>query len=242
MMSSPESSSPAASLCFDLHLHTKRHSGCSNLSPRRACELALERGLHGLVVTEHRFRWPDAELAPLRKAFPGLRLLSGMEVTLVEGHDVVLLGEALPERAPRLMHTRDLEDMLAPARERVFAFVAHPFRYTDTRGKRLERILELVDGIEMCSVNILRAGFHGSDVYVSDVSDLYEQARKDFGLVPVWATDAHSEAAVGALATQVPGPVESMADLVAALRRGMTQEYQNQELLRRILFRGFDLA
>lgn len=235
MMCSPEFSSPAGTLCFDLHLHTKRYSGCSALSPQRACELALERGLHGLVITEHRVRWPETELAPLREACPGLLLLSGMEVTLIEGHDVVLLGEALPERAPRFMRIRDLETMLAPVREQVFAFVAHPFRYTDVRGKRLERILAFVDGIEMSSVNILRAGFSERDAYVSDVAGLYELARQDFSLVPVWATDAHSEAAVGALATQMPGPVESMADLVAALKQGKTQEYQNRELLRQIL-------
>ncbi|MFO7595612.1 MAG: PHP-associated domain-containing protein, partial [Desulfocurvibacter africanus] len=154
---------------------------------------------------------------------------------LVEGHDVVLLGETLPERSPRFIRTRDLEDMLAPVREQVFAFVAHPFRYTDARGKRLERILALVDGIEMSSVNILRAGFSGKDIYLSSLAELYEQARRDFSLVPVWATDAHSEEAVGALATQIPGRVESMADLVAALKRGETQEYQNRDLLWRIL-------
>ncbi|EGJ49467.1 PHP domain-containing protein [Desulfocurvibacter africanus] len=222
-------------MLFDLHLHTTRYSGCSALSPRRACELALERGLHGLVITEHRIRWPEAELATLREASPGLLLLSGMEVTLVEGHDVVLLGDALPERSPRFMRTRDLEGMLAPVREQVFAFVAHPFRYTDARDKRLERILALVDGIEMSSVNILRAGFSGKDTYVSSAAALYEQARRDFGLVPVWATDAHSEETVGALATQIPGRVESMADLVAALKSGGTQEHQNSKLLRRIL-------
>jgi hypothetical protein len=125
--------------------------------------------------------------------------------------------------------------MLAPVREQVFAFVAHPFRYTHVRDKRLERILAIVDGIEMSSVNILRAGFSAEGGYVSDVARLYEQARHDFHLVPVWATDAHSEEAVGVLATQIPGPVESMADLVAALKRGDTQEYQNRKLLRRIL-------
>jgi len=220
---------------IDLHLHTARHSDCSALSPRRACELALARGLHGLVITEHRFRWSETELAPLRQAFPDLLVLSGMEVTLVEGYDVVLLGDGLPARAPMLMHARELEAILAPRRESVFAFVAHAFRYSLSRNRRLERILELVDGLEMNSVNILRTGFRAEERYVPKVADLYEQARSDFGLVPVWATDAHSEAAVAALATQLHGPVESMAQLVAALRGGETEEVQDRNLLREFL-------
>ncbi len=220
---------------FDLHLHTTRYSGCSILSPRRACELALARGLDGLVITEHRVRWPEAEIASLRRAFPGLVVLAGMEVTLVEGHDVVLLGEGLPDKTPMLMRLRDLEAMLAPVRGEVFAFVAHAFRYAHTRSRKLERILAAMDGLEMSSVNILRAGFSNGERFAPDVAGLYEQARRDFGLVPVWATDAHSEAAVGAMATRVRGRVESMAGLVAALKGGGTEEDQDRELLRGLL-------
>lgn len=220
---------------FDLHLHTTRYSGCSALAPQRACELALARGLDGLVITEHRVKWSEAELAPLREAFPGLLVLAGMEVTLAEGHDVVLLGEELPDRAPLLMRARDLEAMLAPVRGRVFAFVAHAFRYTHKRSGKLERVLAVVDGIEMSSVNILRTGFSGNERFVPDMAELYELARRDFGLVPVWATDAHSEAAVAAMATRVRGRVDSMAGLVAALRGGGTEEHQNRELLRKLL-------
>lgn len=220
---------------IDLHLHTRRYSGCSSLDPLKACELAQARGLDGLVITEHRVRWTDAELASLREAFPGLLVLSGMEATLVEGHDVVLLGEGLPYSLPMRMRARDLESLLAPVREEVFAFVAHAFRYSLDLGRKLERVLALVDGIEMNSVNILRVGHVRDGEYMPHAAGLYEQARRAFGLVPVWATDAHSEAAVAALSTRLPVRVDSMAGLVAALKAGQTEQVQDRELLGKLL-------
>ena len=222
-------------LRIDCHVHTSRYSSCSRLDPDRACELAVRRGVDVLVFTEHCRRWDDADLDTLRRRFPGLTLLSGLEITLVEGYDVVVLGKGVPSVVPFPMRLAELETFLRPLRENLFSFVAHAFRYTDVRDSKLDAVLDVVDGMEMLSVNVLRAGHTASGHgYRSMREELYRAAMEEHRLVPVWTTDSHHETALGTLATELDmdAPPADTAALAAALCRGEAAEYQNAELLR----------
>ncbi len=80
---------------IDCHVHTARHSACSDIDPAQACRLALARGLSGLVFTEHHHQWEECELECLRQDFPGLGLYTGVELTLAEGHDMIVITDAV---------------------------------------------------------------------------------------------------------------------------------------------------
>lgn len=223
-------------IIIDCHLHTTRYSRCSRLAPERACELALARGLDGVVITEHRRRWSDAELEPLRRAYPRLLLFSGMEVTLAEGYDVVVIGPGVPQMAAYHTPLEDVAGWLE--RGDVFAFLAHAFRFTRVMDAEMRQALEVVHGMEVNSVNILRAGSREVDGSLQPDNALqYLDAAMSRRLVPLSNSDAHAEAAVGTLATRLdaPRPVRTLDELVAALFAGRTSEFQNPDQLRACL-------
>ena len=224
-------------LSVDCHSHTTRYSACARVDPEQAVTLARARGLDVLVLTEHHVRWSEAELTELRKAAPGLTLLSGMELTLAEGYDVVLLGPDVPQTLEPRMLLEELQPLRAGWGEH-FVFVAHPFRYLDYLDLDLHRVLQVVDGIEMTSCNIFRAGaVEHNGGYVSDRAELYEQARQRQGLVPVYNSDSHTEPGVGAVAMdlETAGPIRTMGDLVAALRTTTPSEAQDPGLVAQVL-------
>lgn len=231
------------SLCVDCHFHTSRYSACSRVDPEDAVTLARLRGLDVLVITEHHRRWPERELeelralAPVPRQSPGLAILSGMEVTLAEGYDVVLLGDDVPEALEPGMLLDDLQRLRSGWGPH-FAFVAHPFRFTNYMDLELARILDVVDGIEMVSCNIIKAGYvRENGLYVSDRTELYDMAKERNRLVPVYTSDAHTEPAVGALTmdVDVDTPVRSMADLVRALKTTTPRMAQDPALVSRVL-------
>jgi predicted metal-dependent phosphoesterase TrpH len=51
---------------FDIHVHTRKYSGCSFIDPEDLIQQAVEAKLDGLAITEHGMRWPDDEFASLR--------------------------------------------------------------------------------------------------------------------------------------------------------------------------------
>jgi len=222
---------------IDCHLHTARYSACSRLDPERACKLALARGLDALVFTEHHRYWPREELARLGADHPGLTLLTGVELTLAEGYDLVLIsGEARPRLAAYPPFSA-VVDALAAVREHVFAFVAHPFRYDPELTRELAEIMAWADGLEAGSVNVLRAGYHVVGGRIRpDCKALTEQTAQSFGLVQVYNSDAHDEPAVGAIANDFPGETVRDEDaLVRLLKRAQPGEHQEPALLARLL-------
>jgi len=218
---------------IDCHVHTSRHSACSAMSPEEACAAAVARGLHALVLTEHHYQWRPAEMDALRRAFPGLALYSGTEITLAEGHDVVVVGDAvrldLLPGCPLVL----LAQALAPARDRVFAFVAHAFRWSDRVTPEAEPVFRWADGLEMNSINILRAAWRWREGRLEPESaPLYADAARDYDLAPLFNSDAHRTAAIGCIAGELPGaPPADEAALAALLRQAGETESQEASRL-----------
>ena len=67
---------------FDIHIHTRKYSGCSFINPEDIIGQAMEAKLGGLAITEHGMRWPDEEFAALQKLalLHGLVLINGQEI------------------------------------------------------------------------------------------------------------------------------------------------------------------
>ena len=223
---------------IDCHLHTNRYSPCSSLDPATACSCALERGLDSLVITEHSIQWSPSEIRELQQQFPKLQLYSGLEVSLAEGCDVVVIT---PQRGLILPFGTSLEELLqavSSSRSESFLFLAHAFRWTDELSNGLERVLEHMDGLEMNSTNILdpkpprRAGR-----FPARLQGLYESLQKAWQLVPLFNSDAHASQTVGSLANDLDGfqPPADESGLAELLKQHSPQEHQNLKLLKRLV-------
>jgi len=225
---------------IDCHLHTRPYSSCSLIDPERACKQALAGGLDALVFTEHHLRAATRELTRLRRMHPALRLYSGMEVSLREGFDLVLISSDLEPRIPPFLSFNALKRRIAPYRDRAFIFLAHAFRYTEQRDAAMEDILSYVDGLEMNSINILRGGrLPGRDVFLPRAAALYEAALRDYGLIPLYNSDGHVPEWIGSIYNEVETKElpesheshESEDDLAELLKRSTPKQRQNAALL-----------
>ncbi len=220
-------------MLLDCHLHTSIHSPCSSMEPEDMCRAALAGGVDALVITEHSVQWRPWDLDALRAAHPGLTIYSGMEVWVEEGYDVAVIAANMPP-IPFMPPFARLISLLAPVREEVFVFVAHPFRYVEGMTEELQAIFKQVDGIEMNSVNILRGGWErDGERFLSGKHRLYQEARQRFGLVGLYDTDAHHVRSVGTIANLLEGetPPGSEAELAALLKSARPMEHQNPKAL-----------
>ncbi len=189
---------------FDLHLHTYRYSPDSEIDPFDLVRRAKEIGLDGIVITEHDQLWPEAELAELRKAAPGLVVLGGVEVSARDG-DVLCYGVTDLTRLRRGTRWGDL--CREVRRQGGCAVAAHPYRW----GQNFDRLLESeapdLAGLEMLSNNM--------------TPDLRERAAEFSARRPEFATlgnsDGHELDVVGCCHTEFAVDVRSNADLVAAI-------------------------
>jgi predicted metal-dependent phosphoesterase TrpH len=191
---------------FDHHLHTKRHSPDSNIDPLELIDRAPRVGLHGVVITEHDYQWETAELADLAGRAGALRVLSGVEVSAREGHFLVYGLPSLADVEPGI----PVADLLKVVRGHGAAIVAaHPFRW----GQPFEEIIAAngpaFDAIELVSNNVTR-----------ETRSLAESLLERTPMGSTGSSDAHEIDVVGCYFTRFDEPIESMAEFVAALRRG----------------------
>ena len=223
---------------IDCHLHTSRYSECSRLNPDTACRLALDRGLNAVVITEHQRQWPPDELEALRRRFPGLALYNGLEATLDNGVDVIVITE-----------NHGIEVPVGLSREEFFAskwfdvktsflFIAHLYRWSSEPPHRLGEMAPFLHGLEMSSFNILDGQFQRDNgLYTPLARDSYRQTRDRFGLQGLFNSDAHDATAVGCIANEIQSAhaPASEAELASLLKRATPKEYQDPELLQELL-------
>ncbi|NIA13396.1 MAG: hypothetical protein GWP08_04890 [Nitrospiraceae bacterium] len=195
-------------LLIDLHVHTRAHSGCSQIDPEALIRQAVKAGLHGVVITEHQYQWAESDLRALvdRSGEPNFLLLSGFEDMSTQGH--ILIYGMSAEHAESFPLGLAPEEVLEQAHELgAVCIAAHPTR----AGVGFdERILSLpFDAIEIQSSN-LRDHEHR----------LAARLASDTGLRPVATSDAHQLKNVGCYATEFDDPIQSMPDLLESLRCG----------------------
>ncbi len=195
-------------MLIDMHTHTSVHSTDSNLLPHDLITRAAERGLDGVVLTEHDVVWPSDRAARLSEEI-GILVLPGVEVTTELGH-VLVYG--LHSFVPRISDARRLRS-LCDERDALM-FLAHPARDPGLRVPR-DR-MQLFDGVE---------GLNGCD------GPLQNQSASSRGrtrpLPPIGGSDSHALHEVGTAATDFDADIHSLDDLLAALRSG---DYRPQSL------------
>ena len=196
------------SLRIDLHCHTRRHSGCSAIDEYQLIDRAVERGLDGLVITEHHYQWGEAELDELREKAkaPGFLLMAGFEYSSSRG-DILIYGLE-PEQVAAFRPAGDPEVMLRKALDLGAACIAaHPTRAQIPFDERIARMP--FHGLETRSVNLQ-----------DHEQRLAMRLARNLGIPPTASSDAHRLEDVAAYATEFDDPIHGMADLRAALIRG----------------------
>lgn len=191
---------------FDLHMHTKRYSGCSQIDPFGLVRRAREVGLDGIVITEHDWLWEEHLLNELRASQPDLIILAGIEVSARDG-DMLVYGVTDPFKVPKGIGWSKLCDEVH--RQGGVAVAAHPYRWNQRFDEIVEKQKPALDGMELMSSNM--------DAHLRQLAATY-QARS--GLPGFGNSDAHAEHSQGIAWTEFEADIRTNKDLVAAIRSG----------------------
>lgn len=189
---------------IDHHVHTSRHSPDSAIEPEVLVERARLAGLDAVVITEHDYQWEPGELAELNAGLDGLVVLSGVEVSAIEGHFLVYGLPDLEGVEPGVT----LAELIEVVRSRDAAIVgAHPFRWDQDFGAIVAAHGPAFDALELVSNNVS-----------PETRSKTEALLKAQPMGATGSSDGHVPDAVGCYYTEFPGEVRSIRDFVRALR------------------------
>jgi len=195
-------------MLIDLHVHT-HFSSCGRLSLPEILEHAGQRGLDGVCITDHHSVQALERITPGLQP-NGLRLFVGQEYSSDHG-DFLIFG---PSAAlPQGLTVQAL--LAAVARIGGAAVAAHPFRPQRPTSEfivrdKLCRIVESVNGRNNAAAN-----------------QSITQWRRQYDLIECAGSDAHTLEELGKAKTRFHIPIDSTADLVYALNRGLCAPYEN---------------
>ncbi len=190
---------------FDQHVHTSKHSPDSEIDPFELVRRAIEAGLQGVIITEHDYQWEPSELDELRREADGLTVLSGAEISALEGHFLVYGLPDLEGIEPGIPVGKLVEIV---RRHDAAIVAAHPFRWEQEFEEILDAQGLVFDALELVSNNI-----------TPDTRHLTHQLAQKHGLAMTGSSDGHQPEVVGCYFTEYLEPVRSMSDVVSALRR-----------------------
>jgi len=202
---------------FDIHIHTRRYSGCSFIDYEDVVGQAVAAGLSGIAITEHGMRWPDEEFDGLQKmaACRGIVLINGQEINTCdsanrsEGEFLVFgLQRSLTQlySATRLVQTVHDEGGILIA--------AHPYKLS--RGGRShyygagDRVYQLqLDGIELCHPD-----------HSEQAMKKVRQAMDALQIPGTGGSDAHKILNIGSCVTIFENPVHNEEAFIREIRAG----------------------
>lgn len=202
---------------MDLHIHSM-YSGESLADPRDILETAIERGLDGICITEHHSLYASRPFERLKKQYPSLVVLRGVEISTDAGHMLVYgvddtewddWGNSKP------VNGQELIDRVL--RLGGVAIPAHPWQVMESAGNQEglqftvdERISTLsnLTAIEVCN---------GKQLGHPSICEILGAYAKQMGLGGIGGSDAHAPENVGNAYTVFKTPVCSSRDLVKAI-------------------------
>ncbi len=192
-----------------MHTHSREHSPCSKIAAVDLVRAAVDQGLDGLLLTDHHYLWPHAELRALRAAaaVPAAFLLaSGQEVTTADAGDVLVYGA--PEAIGPWIRLGELRRRCPEAA----LVLAHPWR-----GQKRPTMLELFDA-HIDAVEVLNR----HHAFSRNRQAL--RAWRELGFVAIGGTDAHDRQ-VGTYPTVFPEDVTGLDTLVASIKEGTCRPF-----------------
>lgn len=191
-------------MLLDLHMHEQTFSSDSYLSLETIVQIAKDRGLDGICITDHDsvdLRQQGAEYSR-QVSFP---IIVGVEYYSLEG-DIVAFGlDQVPDQRMGAQAFINLVKSQGGA-----CISAHPFRNNNRGlGEQLSVITGL-DGIE---------AFNGSTSPQANQKAL-DYCRR-LGIQPIGSSDCHVPEQVGHFATWLPDWVTTEQELILSLQKGL---------------------
>ena len=208
---------PVPMSVFDLHIHTRRYSGCSFIDYEEIVEQAVAAHLEGFAVTEHGMRWPDEEFDKWRKtaARRGIVLINGQEINTCnsanrsEGEFLVFgLRRSLTQACSAV----ELVDIVHDEGGVIIA--AHPYKLSRGGKSHYYGAGDLVyqlnlDGIELCHPD-------HSETAMKKV----QKAMDELKIPGTGGSDAHKILNIGSCVTIFENDVNSEEDFIREIRAG----------------------
>ncbi len=196
---------------FETHSHTREHSACSAVSAEELITRAAELGLAGLVVTDHHFQNPAAELRAIadRVGAHDLVVLSAYEVTTVDPATGMHAGDLLvfgtPDDTAMEIWTPYPEACARARQLQALIISAHPFREGMGAGNRVFQMD--IDGMEILNQN-----------HAQPQVERAREAVRRTGLIGTAGSDAHRADQLAQFVTVFQNPVRTMDDFINELR------------------------
>ena len=190
---------------IDLHVHTKERSACGESGEEEMLQAAVNYRLDGLVFTDHHRFIPLGRLEALNRKYAPLRVFGGIEISVDEGEDVLVLGARDPA-----LETRNwpYARLFAFVHERDgFLALAHPFRYQDEINIDIETYPP--DAIEL----------HSKNTGACDAPRILAVLER-LDLLPLCNSDAHSAEHVGIYYNQLAREPGDERELIQTLKAG----------------------
>jgi hypothetical protein len=196
-------------MLIEMHTHTSEYSPCSKISAGELVQLAMDRNLNGIVLTDHHYLWREDKLSDLKSRLncpDDFLLLSGQEVTTRDYDDVLVYGA-----------TDDIQMGVSVNQIRLqfpqAAIVwAHPYR--GTRRPKCEQLFNPdFDGIEVLN----RHHRLSSNVFAL-------KEWKYWGFAALAGTDSH-DANVGVFPSVFDADIKNIDDLVIAIKNNKGRPY-----------------
>lgn len=190
-------------MIIDMHIHQKMNSSDSKLDLFEAIEVAKQRGLDGICITDH----DDLGLRPMAQTIStetGFPVYVGVEIFTLDG-DLLCFGiDEMPQERLSAQETIDYVNDRGGV-----TIAAHPYRHNN-RG--------LGDHIARVSGLGAVEAFNGRTDALSNMKA--RNIALDLDLPQSGGSDSHTDTEVGNFATEFTVPVNSEADLVSSIRQG----------------------
>lgn len=190
---------------IDLHVHASERSACSVSGEEDMIRSAASRGLDALVFMDHHCLVPMSRLEELNREFAPFRIFGGVEITLNEEEDILVLGVRDPKLEQRNWTMPDLHAFVR-ARGGWMA-LAHPFRYRDFIGFDIKQYPP--DAIEVRSSNIAAGNLKRIEALLGLT-----------GLPAICTSDAHIANRAGLYYVELDKTPADEADLARQLQAG----------------------
>jgi len=197
----------------DLHTHTTPASSCSQIDHESFVNGCIAAGLTVVALTNHGDTADNLALEPVLRS-EGITLIHGVEISTLYG-DFIIYSPDLEY----LSRFKDIQGVPKPSDipDTAALVWVHPAAGGGRSGSSFftglaTTVGPLIDGVEVYNGN------WAADRYVQVARDI----ASDHGIAATGGSDAHEARHIGRCATEIPGTVDSTADVVRAIRERTT--------------------
>ena len=205
---------------FDIHIHTRKYSGCSFINPEDIIGQAIDAKLDGLAITEHGMRWPDKEFTALQKLADqhSVVLINGQEIYTensqkqIEG-DFLVFG--LQHSLTDCYSAKQLADIVHA--EGGIIIAAHPYKLSRGGKSHYYGAGDLVYKLQLDAIEL----FHPdqNDLAMNKV----RKAMNELHIPGTGGSDAHKIFNIGSYVTLFKNKILNENDFIREIRAGNIQ-------------------